>query len=490
MTKKVYVIGSGFAGLAAASVLAKAGMQVTVFEKNKQIGGRARTLETNGYFFDMGPSWYWMPDVFEDYFRLFDKMPSDFYDLKLLDPGFAIFFGKDDVMEVPATLEGIYALFDKEETNGADKLKKFLAEAELKYRLSMSELVYLPSESITEYMSAEVIKNAAHLHIFKSFHTHVRKYFKSPRLLKLMEFPVLFLGGSPRNIPALYSLMNYASIQLGTWYPMGGFSQITDAMAKVATDLGVEIRTDETVLKIHIENKKIKVVTTSQGNYTCDAIIGAADYNHTESLLNEAHSNYSDKYWDKKVMSPSCLIFYVGVNKKIKNLRHHNLFFDESLDVHTDEIYKNPQWPSKPLFYVCCTSKTDSSTAPEGHENVFILIPLAAGLQDNEVTREKYFDIVMNRLEYMMGEKIEEHIDYKKSYCINDFKADYNSYKGNAYGLANTLKQTAFMRPAIRNKKVDNLYYCGHLTVPGPGVPPALISGQIAANELLKKFKN
>ncbi len=489
ISKKVGVIGSGFGGLAAASVLAKAGIEVTLLEKNDQIGGRARTFCSHGYFFDMGPSWYWMPDVFEQYFKIFDAQPSQFYELKLLDPGFSIFFGKNDVMDIPAQQQSIYDLFDREEENGAEKLKQFLKEAGVKYRLAMDELVYLPSSSPLEYLNATVLNNISSLSIFQSFHSHVRKYFSNPRILKLMEFPVLFLGGSPRNIPALYSLMNYAALELSTWYPMGGFSKITKAMATVAESAGVKVVTDCAVEKIEITKSKATHVVTTKGNYAFDAVIGASDYHHTEKLLDKDYRNYTESYWEKRVMSPSSLIFYIGLNKKLKNFRHHNLFFDESLEAHTDEIYKNPQWPKKPLFYVCCTSKTDASTAPAGHENVFVLIPLAAGIKDDEAIREKYFNMVLKRMEDITGETIADHIDFKRSYCINDFMTDYNSYKGNAYGLANTLKQTAFMRPSIRNKKVPNLFYCGHLSVPGPGVPPALISGQVAAKEVIKFFK-
>jgi len=304
-----------------------------------------------------------------------------------------------------------------------------------------------------------------------------------------MEFPILFLGGSPKNIPGLYSLMNYAALQLGTWYPQGGFSKIIDGMASLARELGVTIRTSEPVVKIHVENGHVTSINTAKGDYAFDAVISSSDYAHSEQLLEKKDRNYSDEYWDKKVFSPSSLIFYLGINKRIKNLNHHNLYFDESLDKHSEEIYDTPKWPTKPLFYVCCPSKTDHTVAPHGHENIFLLMPIAPGISDTEITRESYFEILIKRLEYITGESIREHIDFKKSYCINDFKADYNSYKGNAYGLANTLSQTAFLKPALRNKRIKNLFYAGQLTVPGPGVPPAIISGQIAANELLKTFK-
>ena len=486
MGKKVSIIGSGFSGLAAATVLAQAKCDVTIFEKNDQAGGRARTFSEAGYHFDMGPSWYWMPDIFEKYFALFDRKPSDYFDLKLLDPGFAVFYAKDDVIELPASLEGIYELFEREESGGADSLKRFLKEAEIKYNLAVMELMYKPSLSLFEFANAAIIKNLPHLDVYNSFSTHMKKFFKSPRLLKLIEFPILFLGASSREIPALYSLMNYAAFNLSTWYPMGGFSKISEAMLAIAQENNVELRLNEPVSHIEVHNGIAKELITPRGSYSLDGVIGASDYHHTENLIGAKYRNYNEKYWSRKTLAPSCLIFYLGINKRIKNLRHHNLFFHEDLDLHSHEIYKDPQWPSKPLFYVCCTSKTDQNVAPIGHENLFILIPVAPDLKDDEEVRNRYYELVISKMQEILGEDFRENIEYKKSYCINDFISDYNSYKGNAYGLANTLRQTAFLRPSVRNKKVKNLFYCGHLTVPGPGVPPALISGQIAARQLLR----
>lgn len=486
--KNIAVIGSGFSGLAAASVLAKEGNSVTIFEKNEQVGGRARTFKEKGYLFDMGPSWYWMPNVFENYFSLFNKKSKDYYTLKLLDPGFVIYFGKNDKMVVPASINGIYELFEKTEKGAAEKLKTFLFEAKTKYDVAFKNFIYKPSNSPLEFVDANTLKLLFKLDIFNSFHKHVRKFFKNERLIQLMEFPILFLGGSPDNIPGLYSLMNYSALEQGTWYPYGGFSKISDGMADLAKELGVTIKTEEPIKKLVVTNNKITSIITSKSQYLFDGVISSSDYVHSEQLLEKNYRNYDETYWDKKVMSPSSLIFYIGVNKKIKSLSHHNLFFDESLSQHSKEIYDLPQWPSKPLFYVCCPSKTDTTVAPEGHENIFILMPIASGITDSEAIREKYYTLIIDRLEHIIGETIKDNIDYKKSYCLNDFKSDYNSYKGNAYGLANTLMQTAFLKPKLKNKKISNLYYAGQLTVPGPGVPPAIISGQIAANELLKKL--
>ena len=488
---KVAVIGSGFAGLSAAAYLSKAGCVVDVYEKNADLGGRARQLVTdNGYLFDMGPSWYWMPGVFEKFFNDFGLKTAELYSLKNLDPGFSIVFGNSGVMDIPADFDALCALFEKIEPGSSEKLTHFLSDAEYKYHIGMEKLVYKPGLSLLEFADIGLIKGIFKLQVFTSFSKYIKKLFKDPRLVALMEFPVLFLGATPEDTPALYSLMNYAGLKLGTWYPKGGFASVIKAMEKVSIEQGVTFFTNEAVEKIGVINGLANVIRTDKRQKAYDAVIAAADYHHVEKmLLDKSYRNYDENYWEKRVMAPSCLIFYLGVTKKIDKLQHHTLFFDGDFKKHATEIYKVPQWPSKPLFYVCCPSKTDKSVAPAGHENLFILMPLAPGLTDTEELRESYFDRLMARLENYTGNDIHNYLDYKKSYCVNDFVADYNSYKGNAYGLANTLRQTANLKPSIKNKRISNLFYAGQLTVPGPGVPPSIISGEVAANQLLKYLK-
>ncbi|MBC8046324.1 MAG: phytoene desaturase [Fimbriimonadaceae bacterium] len=485
---KIAIIGSGFSGLSSSAYLSAAGHDVHVFEKNNSHGGRARQLKTeSGYVFDMGPSWYWMPGVFEKFFSDFGYSVSDFYELKLLNPSFDIVFGENDRMSVPENFDELCNLFESIETGSALQLKMFMDEAEYKYKTGIENLVYKPGLSVAEFADMELIKGAFRLQVFSSFSKHVRKYFSNPKLIALMEFPVLFLGAMPEDTPALYSLMNYAGLKLGTWYPQGGFGKVIDAMKNVAEKNGTIFNLNATVKKIEIKNNHANNIVVNEKEFNCDAIIASADYHHIEEkLLPKEYRNYSANYWAKKTFAPSCLIYFLGINKKIKSLNHHTLFFDEDLDQHSKEIYKTPQWPTKPLFYVCCPSKSDDGVAPAGHENLFLLMPIAPGLQDTEETREKYFQVMISRLEKQVNENIASHIDYKKSYCVNDFVMDYNSYKGNAYGLANTLMQTAILKPKIRNKKIKNLFYTGQLTVPGPGVPPSIISGKIAAKQLLK----
>ena len=485
---QIAVIGSGFAGISSAAYLAKEGYQVHVYEKNLEIGGRARQLITdNGYVFDMGPSWYWMPEVFERFFNDFGYKAEDFYELQLLDPGFSVVFSAGDSLNIPANFEELCQLFESIEKGSAENLQKFLTEAEYKYKIGMEKLVYKPGLSLFEFADKDVITGLFKLQVFTSFSSHVKKYFKDSRLIALMEFPVLFLGAMPEDTPALYSLMNYAGLKLGTWYPKGGFGKVIQAMIDVAKNQGVEFHTSEAVTSLEIQGKHIVKLTSEKGTKNYDGVIAAADYQHVEEkLLGYGYRNYSDQYWDNRVLAPSCLIFYLGVKTKVDRLNHHTLFFDEDLKQHSREIYKEVKWPSKPLFYVCCPSITDPTVAPNGHENLFILMPLAPNVKDPEAIREQYFTLIMDRLEAYTGTPIRKNLDYKKSYCVSDFIADYNSYKGNAYGLANTLMQTANLKPSLRNKKIHNFFYAGQLTVPGPGVPPSIISGNLAAHQLIK----
>jgi len=488
--KKIAVIGSGFSGIAAATVLANEGYSVDLIEKNDSPGGRARKFSTDGFTFDMGPSWYWMPDVFERYFALFGKKPSDYYNLKRLDPSYKIFFQDNDIWDIPANLDELKVLLEKHEEGASKKLDAFLSDAEFKYEVGMNDLVYKPGLSITEFIDKRVLKATTQLQLFSSFSKLVRKYFSHPKILELLEFPVLFLGAKPEKTPALYSLMNYADIKLGTWYPMGGMHKIIEGMLALATEKGVNLKLSHNVEKIEIENGVFKGLQTSQGFLAYDGLVAAADYAHVDQkLLPKKYRNYTDKYWDKRVMAPSSLLYYVGIKGRVENLSHHNLFFDADFGKHAIEIYDKPSWPKNPLFYLSAPSLTDDTVAPENCENLFFLIPLAPDLgKDTEEQREVYFNMMLERLKAKTGNDIKDRIIYKRSFCVSDFIADYNAFKGNAYGLANTLRQTAILKPSLMNKKIENMVYAGQLTVPGPGVPPSLISGQIAAQQLIKRL--
>ena len=486
MSKRVTVIGSGISSLSAASFLGKAGYDVTIIEKNTTIGGRARQFKVDGFTFDMGPSWYWMPQVFENFYQQFGKTASDFYNLKRLDPSYRVFWKDDSHTDIPSNLEELKNWFEALETGSSEKLESFLKDAEIKYKVGMEELVFKPSLSLLEFVNSKVFKGLVSMNLFSSFGKFIRGYFKNEKIIALLEFPVLFLGAMPNETPALYSLMNYADIKLGTWYPEGGMYKFIEAFETIAKENNVKFILNEEVISFEKNDNQVSKVITSKNTYETDIVISGADYQHTDRKLLNGSANYSDKYWDKRVMAPSCLLFYIGVNKRLNNIEHHNLFFDESLEEHGKEIYKNPQWPSSPLFYLCAPSLTDTSVAPDGCENLFFLMPIAPDLSDSESNREKYFKILLKRLEKRTGNDISDNIIFKKLFCIDDFKNEYNAFKGNAYGLANTLKQTAVFKPSMRNKKLKNFYYTGQLTIPGPGVPPSIISGEVVSKYILK----
>jgi phytoene desaturase len=486
--KHITIIGSGFAGLSAAAYMAKEGHQVTVIEKNEQAGGRARSFESAGFTFDMGPSWYWMPDIFESFFKDFGKHPNDFYQLIRLDPSYQVLW-EDLQLPLPANFTELKAVFESLEKGAGNQLELFLKEAAYKYEVGIHKFVEKPGLSITEFFTLDVAKSVFKIDLLTSIHTHVRKYFSNPKLIQIAEFPILFLGALPKNTPALYSLMNYADMKLGTWYPMGGMTELVKGMQQLAMNLGVQFKFNESVLSFEYQNKSISKIITDKNTYPTDAVIAACDYHHLETaVLAPTYRNYTDDYWEKRKMAPSSILIYLGINKKLKNILHHNLLFDAPFDQHAQELYTQPQWPSDPLMYVNCTSASDPSVAPEGNENLMVLIPTAPGLIDTEEIKEAYFKKAMAKLEKHFGEDIESHIVYKRIYAAKNFIADYHAFKGNAYGLANTLDQTAILKPSIKNKHLHNLIYAGQLTVPGPGVPPAIISGKLAAQLTLKNL--
>ena len=485
MRKKIAIIGAGFSGLSAAAYTAKSGHEVHVFEKHEQPGGRARQFSTeNGYVFDMGPSWYWMGDIIEKFFADFGCYTRDFFQLVSLDPQFEIVF-EGYRMTVPADYEHLKTLFQEIEPGANLALDKFMQAAKFKYEVGMQNFVNKPCHSWVEFLSPTIARSAFKFDLLTDFRSYVAKYFKNKKLRTLMEFPVIFLGASPKNIPALYSLMNYGGYALGTHYPMGGFHKLILAMQAVAEKQGANFHFNHTVEKIQINNERVTSLMINGVEQEFDAVIASSDYHHTETLLPVKYRNYNEKYWRKRTFAPSCLIFYLGIKGSIPNLKHHTLFFEHELDDHIRCIYEEEKWPEKPLFYVCCPSKTDPSVAPPNCENLFLLMPLGINMDDKEEIREAYLQEMLTRIEQHTGmNDISSKIDYKRSYCVRDFVADYNAYGGNAYGLANTLPQTAVGKPKIKNQKLSNLFYTGQLTVPGPGVPPAIISGKIAAGEI------
>lgn len=478
--KKIIVVGSGFSSLSVASYLAQDGHKVEIFEKNEMPGGRARQFKRDGFTFDIGPSWYWMPDVFDSYFEDFGKKVADYYQLEKLDPGYEVYFDNQESIKIGDNLEKIYAAFEAEEAGSSIPLKRFIKKAADNYDIAIKDLVYRPGISPLELVTPATIKKVGYF--LSTIKKEVMKEFKNPRLAQILQFPVLFLGAKPSQTPAFYNFMNFADFGLGTWHPDKGMYSVVEGMVKLAKELGVTFHLNQTVEEIIVENKKAVGIISNGKKHNADIVISGADYHHSETLLKPQYRAYSEAYWDKKTFAPSSLLFFIGMDKKVKNVSHHTLFFDVDFDAHAADIYDRPKWPKEPLFYANFPSITDASMAPKGKEACFLLIPIAPGLEDTEELRQKYFDIIIDRLETLTDQSIRDSILFTESFCVNDFVEQYNSYKGNAYGMANTLLQTAFLRPKLKSKKVENLYFTGQLTVPGPGVPPSLISGKLVAN--------
>ncbi|WP_116770845.1 phytoene desaturase family protein [Maribacter litoralis] len=483
MTKSCIVIGSGFSSLSAACYLAKNDWEVTIFEKNESVGGRASQFIKNGFTFDMGPSWYWMPDIFDKFFADFNKQTSDYYQLDKLSPAYKIFFS-DDVITIGDSMQKICKEFERIEPGSSKALKKFIDKAQENYDIAINKVVLRPGLSPLELVTKETILKVDQF--FKTISSQVRKSFKNQKLVSTLEFPVLFLGAKPSNTPSFYNFMNFADFGLGTWHPKGGMYEVIKAMENLAKELGVEIHTNAAVDQILVSDGKAIGIMRNGEKHLADKVLSGADYQHSENLLEEKHRQYRKSYWEKKVFAPSSLLFYIGFDTKLDNIEHHNLFFDTDFELHAQEIYDQPKWPTNPLFYANFPSVTDATMAPDGCETGFFLVPIATALEDTEELRNQYFDLIMDRFEKRTGQNIRNYIIFKETFCVNDFVERYNSYKGNAYGMANTLTQTAFLRPNLRSKKVANLYFTGQLTVPGPGVPPALISGKLVSELIIK----
>ncbi len=490
--KKVIIVGAGFGGLSLAAMLSKKGFDVSVYEKNEQIGGRARVIKEKGYTFDMGPSWYMMPDVFENFFNILGENISDYISLKRLSPSYRVYFkGNKKPYDFYSDREKNTKIFEEIEPGSSKKLFEYLDESKRQYQIAKREFMYKNYDSIFDFFNKRVMKEGRRLEIFNSMKRIIERTVKSEVLRKVLQFHMVFLGTAPQDAPGIYRLMNHVDFDLGVWYPDKGIYELPKAIAKVAEKYGAKIHLNSPVRKIIVENKKATGIELDSGEKVyADIVVSNADLHHTEEkLLGEEFRERSEKFWSKKKMAPSAFIMYLGVNKKFDSLAHHTLLFSKDWDLNFAQIFDKAKFPDDPSIYVCAPGKTDPSVAPDACENLFILIPVAAGLKDNDEIIQHYFELVMKRLEQFVNENITDHLLHKRNYSVSDFTTDYNAYKGNAYGLANTLMQTAMFKPKIRSKKLSNLFFAGQLTVPGPGVPPSIISGKVAANQVVKEFK-
>ena len=484
MSKTAIVIGGGFGGLSAACYLARDGYQVTLLEKNDQVGGRGMVMQEKGFTFDLGPSWYMMPDVFEDFFADFGKKPSNYFELTKLDPSYKVFFDAEsyDVFDAPR----VYELFEQIEPGSSEKLKKMLDKTGNEYEKVRKDLLEIPMTELKQAMHPSSVSMLTNPELVGTYHRRIKKYFKDSRLQQILEFMVVFMGGSPKNIPALYSLLAYVDMGLGIYYPMGGMNQLVEAFKKLAEELGVTIKTNSPVNTITTNNGVVDGVVAKGKHYGADLVVANADYHHVETtLLDQKYA--SVKNWQKKVTSPSALLIYLGVDTKVEKLRHHNLFFDVDWDHHFSEVFKKKKWSKDPLFYVGAPSVTDDSVAPKGHENIFVLAPMASGLKPTTKQLYKTADDIVARLSRHTGVDLPRHTVVRHVRAHEYFEESFNAYQGNAFGLAHTLRQSAIFRPPMKSKKLPNLYFVGQYTNPGTGVPLVTISGKTVAALIQKE---
>jgi 1-hydroxy-2-isopentenylcarotenoid 3,4-desaturase len=489
---RIVVVGAGIGGMAAAALLARRGFQVTVVERNDQAGGRARIWQQDGYTFDMGPSWYLMPEVFERFFAEFGKKTTDYYELRQLDPSYRVYFGPEEAHDVPPDRAGVEALFEKLEPGGGAKLGRYLDEAAYKYKVAVGEFLYRDYRSIFDFLNWRIMTEGLKLNVLGKLDAAVRRQFGDRRARQILEYAMVFLGTSPNDAPAMYALMSHVDLTQGVFYPVGGLSAVAQGIRRLAEEQGVRFMLNTEATRIVTANGRA-ICVEARGpdgapvKLPCDGVVANADYPHVElDLLEPADCSYPQRYWEKRVVAPSMFLMYLGVNKRLESLTHHNLYFQENWDVHFDTIFEKPAWPEAPCFYVSCITKTDAGMAPEGCENVFVLVPVAAGLDDTDEVREAYADNVIRHVEAVTGESIAPHIAVKRIYSHRDFAGETHAWKGTALGISHTLMQTAVFRPAMRSLKVSNLYFAGQYTHPGIGVPMVMISADVTADNIQK----
>lgn len=481
----IVVIGSGFGGLSTACYLANAGANVTVVEKNEQLGGRASQLDVDGFTFDMGPSWYLMPDVFERFFGHFGKRPEDYYSLSRLDPHYRIFFKDGDLVDMVPDLETNKEIFEGYEPGAGDALTRYLEKSKRNYEIGMEHFVFTDRPRLRDYIDLDVFRYSWGLSLIGSMQGHVEDYFQHPKLQQIMQYTLVFLGGAPTNTPALYNLMSHVDFNMGVYYPDGGIRSLVEGMIELGEELGVEYVTDQPVTEIAGRKGAFAVRTEHGEEYLADYVVSNADYAHTEqTMLPPEKRQYSEDYWESRTYAPSAYLLYLGVEGDVDPLEHHTLVLPTNWDDHFETIFDDPAWPDDPAYYLCVPSKTDDNVAPEGHSNLFALVPIAANLEDTPELRSEFRELVLDDIADNTGVTLRDRIVYEKSFCVDDFTERYNSMHGTALGMAHTLRQTALFRPSRKSSKVDGLYFTGSYTTPGIGVPMCLISGQLTAEAI------
>jgi len=482
-TKKVIIVGGGIGGLATACLLAKKGYKVSLVEKNERLGGRANLFVEKGFVFDMGPSWYMMPEIFEHFFTLMGEKIVDHLTLKRLSPSYRIFLKSEKKhYDFYSDLEKTIATFESIERGSGEVLRNYMDITKRQYEVARDEFMFKNYDSVFDFFNKRVMTEGRKLPLFSKVQSLVNSKFKSEILRKVMQYQTILLGTAPGDAPGIYTLMNYVDFVQGVWYPEGGIYKVIEALERIAIKNGVEIQTNSPVQSINAQNGIVTGISLEDGReMIADIVVSNADIVHTDQkLLEKRYQQKSPRYWDKRLMAPSAFILYLGVDGEIPSLQHHNLLFSERWEENFKQIFKKPEWPTDPSLYVCAPSKSDPTVAPKGKENLFVLVPVAAGLQHNDEFLEKYASFVIKQMQENMDiPDLRERIIYKKIYAVKDFIKDYNAFKGSALGLAHTLSQTAIFRPNNINKKLKGLYYVGAGTNPGIGMPICLISAEL-----------
>lgn len=488
---RIAIIWSGFWWLSAAIHCAHWWHEVDVYEKNEQVGGRASVLKKNWFRRDMWPSWYLMPDLFEEFFQWFWLERKDFINLTPIDPSYRIYFkdsGKH--IDVYKNVERNREAFEEIEPGSTDKLIDYLKISKHQYEVAMKEFVIKNYDSIRDFFTRRMMTEWRKMNVLSNLHNHVKKYFKTDEMQKIMEYPLVFLWTAPSSAPALYNIMTHVDFNGWVWYPDGWIYAIIDALSKIAISKWVNFYLNSPVKEIVVDAWIASWIIVNWELKKYDAIISNADYHFTETkLLDTKRQTFGQSYRDKKIMAPSGFILYLWVKGEVTWLDHHTLIFCKDWAKNFDDIFKDKVAPADPSLYVCCPSKSDKSVAPEGYENLFVLVPFPPGIELRDKEQKAYRDKVLSIIEDEIGDKFTDRIVEEEFFCVKEFKERYNAFQWSALGLAHTLKQTAIFRPNTISKKVKNLFYAWGYTNPWIWMPMCLISWKLAYERVEKLFK-
>lgn len=491
MKSKVVIIGGGIGGLAAANLLAKAGYDVHVYEQHSQLGGRAGEKVIKGFRFDTGPSWYLMPDVFKQYFNLFNRNVAKELSLLRLKPAYKVFYESRQPITVTSYLTNDAKTFEAIEPGAGKALERYVAASEEAYQMAIKHFLYTNFDRKHELLHADIMKRSVQLArlLFTPIHTHVQKFVRTKALQQILEYPMVFLGSSPFTAPAMYSLMSALDFKEGVYFPKKGMYTIVELLVSIGKEQGVQYHTGEEVRQIQTKQGIATGVTLKSGEQvSADIVISNADLHHTETRLLEAENrSYPNTYWSKKEAGISGLLIYLGVKGALPQLEHHNLFFVDNWKENFTAIYEDKKLPSSASLYVSRTSATDPTTAPKGHENLFVLVPLPTGFSIDRAELTKLTDHFINEIaQHMEVPDLADRIVYRESFGPDQFKEKFHAWQGTALGVSHLLTQSAFWRTSNKSKKVKNLYYVGANTTPGIGVPMCIISAELVFKRIAK----